>query len=311
MQTKSASVSASTIRSDEKKPIHLRMTPEQWIKIPDNPRQRDTERHLARAKHLLTESQTHSHVQMAICVNGDRYKLDGHTRALLWTKTPDLAPEEVYVTCFYVADREAAMELYTHFDAKESLETPQDKVSGAYNQINWFPSSSFLSRGAITNALRLTEGLVLGLTSSGGTNSTLRNMSVYELVENWKEELQKLDAIGPIKGRWNAALLTSALITIRRLGGEKSLEFWRLYNTDSGTKLDNEMDGVEALTRLIATMKAKRTSSTDTLYYVSRVISAFESWRRNKTYSIGSAPKQTNLVEYTKLIRKEQEQNND
>ena len=304
MQARSASVSVGAIRSDEKKPIHLRMTPEQWIKVPNNPRQRDTERHLSRAKHLLTESQTHNHVQMAICANGDRYKLDGHTRALLWTRTPDLAPEAVYVTCFYVHDREAAMELYTHFDAKESLETPQDNVSGAYNQINWFPSSSFLSRGAITNALRLAEGLVLGLTSSGGASSTTRNMSVYELVKNWKEELQKLDTIGPIKGRWNAPLLVSALITIRRRG-EISLEFWRLYNTDSGTKLDNEMDGVEALSRLMTAMKAKRTSDSDISYYVSRIISTFESWRRNKTYSIGSAPKQTNLVEYTRLIRKE------
>lgn len=281
--------------------VHAKMTPAQWLSVPDNPRQRDTVRHLKRAKHLFESSPTHSHVSMAICSDGSKFKLDGHTRALLWTQRPDLAPPVVHVTCFHVASVSEAIDLYSHFDAREALETASDKVSGSYHEIGWTPQSSFLQTGAITVALRLAEGMFRGV----GESKEINKLSVYELVPAWQVELQMLDSINPVikNHRWNQATVTAALLTLRRRG-QKAQEFWDLFNRDVGVKLESEMDGVEAANRLVRQNVAINRSVI--MYSASRFVSAFESWRRAHTYKNPAAPKATNLIEYMKAVRKEE-----
>lgn len=281
--------------------VYAKMTPIQWSSVPDNPRQRDTVRHLKRAKHLYEESPTHSHVSMAICPDGSKFKLDGHTRALLWTQRPDLAPPFVHVTCFYVGSIAEVVELYGHFDAREALETASDKVSGAYHEIDWNPQSSFLQTGAITVALRLTEGIFRGT----GDSKEVKKLSIYALVPAWQIELQMLDSINPVikNRRWNQATVTAALLTLRRRG-QKAQEFWDLFNRDVGVKLESEMDGVEAANRLVRQNVAVNRSVIE--YSASRFVSAFESWRRGHTYKNAAMPKATNLIEYMKVVRKEE-----
>ena len=63
-----------------------KMTVAEWIKVEDNPIQRDTEHHAAKAKHLLTPLPSHAFVFACELPNGKLIKLDGHTRALLWQR---------------------------------------------------------------------------------------------------------------------------------------------------------------------------------------------------------------------------------
>lgn len=70
---------------------YRKMLVEDWIKVEDNPIQRDTEKHAAKAKHLMTPHPSHSFVFAAELPNGKLIKLDGHTRALMWRRK-DVSP---------------------------------------------------------------------------------------------------------------------------------------------------------------------------------------------------------------------------
>src|SRR5260370_461566 len=72
------------VAAPSNRPQNIELTVAEWLEIPDNPRQRDTERHLQRAKHLMTPAPTHRRVAMAQATTDDRrWKLDGHTRAII------------------------------------------------------------------------------------------------------------------------------------------------------------------------------------------------------------------------------------
>ena len=83
---------------------HIEMSIEEWIKVKDCPTQRNTEIHAksARKKNLKESSITHSQVSAAqVKTKGNMYKLDGHTRAYLWSEKI-LIPnfEQVSVTLY-------------------------------------------------------------------------------------------------------------------------------------------------------------------------------------------------------------------
>lgn len=232
---------------------------------------------------------------MAVCLStGKKWKLDGHTRCLLWKEKPDLAPLSLYVDCYYVQNEEEAAELYTHFDNQVAVETSIDKVSGAFREINWTPKSVFLLKGAITFALNIAEGFAQGFE---GPPQNKNKIEIYELVKRWKTELVLFDICHPTYNKYNAQFMAAALLTIRKRGN-KAVEFWTLYNNDAGSKVDDQMDGVEAVTRIFSSLKGSRKNVSD-YSTVKRLVSAFEYWRRNKNYNVkSSGPKQMDLKTY-------------
>lgn len=287
-------------------PKIIKMTPQEWIAVSDNPRQRDTERHLRRAKHLLSPSPTHAQVSMAQC-GKQSWKLDGHTRALLWTQQPDLAPPTIYVTVYSVLDEEEAKILYTHFDAKEALETSADKVYGAFNEIGWIPQTAYLCRGVIVTGLLKSYMILHGNPSGevGFSKDTERYPNTYTLVAFWQNELKALDEINPQRDHWNNSILGAALLTLRKRPG-RAKEFWNLYELDKGVKLEDQVDGVEAANRITINTrlgKGVARSSTGVVYNLSRYVSCFESWHRGHIYKLPLMVKQTNLGAYTKDIQ--------
>lgn len=278
------------------------MTPQEWANIPDNPRQRNTERHLARASHLLNSSPTHAHVIMAFCPSTNQFwKLDGHTRSLLWNKTPDLAPSQLFVTVYNVSNIEEAAHLYTHFDNSKAVETPADKVSGAYHALGWQPTSSLLTIGYISHSLALTEGACRGQSYEIRIKQDEESSSIYTIVANWLPELKAIDTVNPSYKNFNSQILCAALLSIRRRGPDKALPFWEAYIQDQGLKLENEMDGIEALARMFQTYRTARNKpSRHNSSLAQRAISCFEAWLFKRTYSKGrnSGPKTTDLVKY-------------
>lgn len=288
-------------RTAEPFPHTIEMTPEEWIAVPDNPRQRDTERRLAtRSAHLRSGVPTLVDVAMAVLPDGSRVKLDGHTRALLWAREPGYAPPTVYVRAYLVASLEEALALYPTFDSKEAMETNADKASGALRAAGITPAQPFLKKGTFSQGLEWADAMLCG-SESGMRN---RGPSVYELVAKWRPEIEALDALPPIKlTRMNAPLFAAALLTLRRRP-ERAAEFWSAYAGDRGTKIDNEIDGVEAVNWLFGRMRNKTNSVR--VGYVSRVVSAFEMWHRDRAYSMktGTGPKTTNMQAYLAPLRR-------
>lgn len=229
----------------------LPMSVDQWILVPDNPRQRDTESHAKSAvkKHLSELSPVHRVVHAAT-IDGETpaCKLDGHTRAWLWKVDKLERPKSntMMVMLYKVNDLREAGELYTHFDNSQAAETSSDKFFGGCREQNIRLESALLNRLQISNALKFA-------TSKWGGH----NFSHYELISIWKNELLELDSWNISKGKLSNALISVALLCIHDKRYETSIvrEFFHNFVTDAGVKEGKLRDGVQALSELVERKK--------------------------------------------------------
>lgn len=228
-----------------------KMLVEDWIKVEDNPIQRDTEKHAAKAKHLMTPHPSHAFVFAAELPSGKLIKLDGHTRALMWKRKDVEAPVQVQVGIIPVKDKAEAEQLYKDFDSREALETQRDKVYGAFGKHNFDPVSSLLQTGSITAALRIAWAVLQGATVSRGTGgSPLNRVDVYVMIDEFSYELHALDGFKLGTGQAPSAVIAAFLISYRKYG-HKLTPFWRGVFGNTGSKIGSEMDAVQAIHELI------------------------------------------------------------
>jgi hypothetical protein len=158
------------------------MSVAKFISISDNPRQRDTERHAKKAvKWLSKPAETHEVVSIAQLADGRQFKLDGHTRAHLWSNGKIPAPDKVKAVQFDCKSIQEVMELYTHFDNAKAVETATDKVAGACREHRMELKSGLLSRHDFAQALRCVDR---------------GKLTEYELVGKFKKEIEEVDSWG-------------------------------------------------------------------------------------------------------------------
>jgi hypothetical protein len=263
----------------------IKMSPAQWDQVQDNPIQRNTEEHAARAvrDHLRESSQTHNVVHAAALPSGEMYKLDGHTRALLWSRGQLKAPHEVLVIVYSAENIEEVRRLYREFDSVKSVENAGDKVSGAYRLHGIKAQSGLLLHGGVTSALNMIAG---------------QKSDVYESVGKWKNELQMLDSLNFTNSVLPSGLFAAALLTCRKYG-DKCLDFWRRFAEGAGTRIDGKSDGIDELSRIVATKRAAKQlagSPAQRRDMAEKAISCFETWRRGGRYSTSAKP--TDLTAY-------------
>lgn len=262
----------------------LEMPTSSWYAVEDNPRQRDTVAHAAKAKHLLTPSIEHSYVHAARLPGGKLVKLDGHTRAYLWQTEKVPAPKTLHVSLYDVPDLAAAKELYTHFDSDKAVERGHDKVSGALREQNINATSGLLRSGRISNALRVARR-ALGFA---------RRQDVYRTTEIFAGSLKHLDTLMLAKNTLSTGMVAAILLTVYK-HGEKALPFWRAVIAGAGTKIDGEMDGIQAAceVNLFAKGRYGETYNTD---ICQRAVAAYEKWSENQT--VRQLPRKVNLRKY-------------
>lgn len=280
---------------------HIRkMKVEDWIKVQDNPIQRDTERHAARARHLRTYHPTHSVVHAAELPSGKMVKLDGHTRALLWKRGEVKQPIQLTVVTYSVKDMEEAEQLYRDFDSKDALETNRDKVSGAYNKHNFNPQSALLQMGSIVQALRFAYGVQLGGTIktaiAGGAHYqgektkdrrtekqiAVASADIYSMINEFSYELHALDAFGLRQGQITSGVMAAFIISYRRYG-HRVTPFWQGVFAGQGSKIGGQMDGIQAICEMLLEGKGKnRTGKQQIADLAARSLMAVEKWLKEE-----------------------------
>lgn len=259
----------------------INLSTSEWARIRDNPRQRDTEAHLRKAKHLYSPSPTHKRVAAAR-LDGKLYKLDGHTRALLWSRSPGLAPVGgVEVDVYPVSNVTELCKLYDEFDSRAAAETVADAAYGAMREIGFDPQS-FLKKGGFTLALQIAEGVRLRLSSRRAKSP------IHELVREWKPELTLLDGVpGFSAKRFSSVFIAAALVTLRK-HPEKALDFWWRYSQDLGKKQNTKKDGVQMADDIRRdTVGRVGGSSSASMVAFCKVLSAFERYRLGQLYENG------------------------
>lgn len=267
----------------------IRMTPEEWASIFDNPIQRDTEAHAKKAinGHLRVASSSQAVVHAAILPDGRMFKLDGHTRAMLWMDGRLPAPSIVQVVVHEAASLVQVIDLYKHFDSPQAAEGAIDRLSGAYRLHGVSPKSSLITGGGVTSALSLIDN----------------NKTVYEMVGEWRNELTLLDELDAQKKAMPSTLLCAALLTLRK-HGPRALEFWRLYAASAGTRIDGKSCGVDELTRIVADLRARKMLATGgwaaRQSQVGRALSCCDAWVQGRMY-VGSS-RTTDMQSYIASI---------
>jgi hypothetical protein len=260
------------------------MTPAQWAQVQDNPIQRDTEAHASKAirTHLNKYSPTHAAVAAAVLPSGEMYKLDGHTRSLLWSSGKLEAPGILTVAIYQAKDIEEVQSLYKCFDSASACENSKDKLAGAFRLHGIAAQSGLLRHGGLTTALSIIT----------------QSKNIYENVLAWRSEIELLDELGFANNAFPTGLLVAALMAARK-HGRKSLEFWRLYAQNAGTRINGKSDGVDELCRVIAVKRAARQLAANravSIQLAERAISCLETWLKSGTYAGGS--KSTDLRKY-------------
>lgn len=265
-------------------PRRVYLSPEEWAAIPANPRQRDTERHAAKAVHLRKPHPVHAFVSMAVLPDGRRYKLDGHTRSFLWEKGDVEAPTLLTVDTWNCDNVEQVKQLYGVFDNASAVETTADRMFGAYREHGLEFKSPLLRARKIVAATRFAYKILFGVRPAVES-------SEYDLLRYWRPEFGLLDDCMPSNKEFPTGITAASIITFRRHGLD-ALDFWDRYSHDRGNKRNGERDAVQALRDRVDSMRGERkltsASNIDTLVAVA--LSAFQADRKNYIYTGGIKP---------------------
>lgn len=221
------------------------MTPEEWAAVPDNPRQRDTDRRAKTSKHLHTLESTHTLVHMAEWDTG-RCKLEGHTRGKVWIDRPDIAPESVDVRVYVVDGEDEAKRLYGQFNSTEEVEKVTDRLFGALREFSIEAESPLVSGCRFTNAVRTAHSYATKPNvPSGG-----KKAPVHEGVEFFRDEIIALDRLNLPKDKGIGCAVCCFLLA-RKKHGKPVDEFFMRYKENAGMKLGRTQDCVQMFSNAI------------------------------------------------------------
>lgn len=258
------------------------MTPAEWNEIADNPRQRDTELHAKKAiKYLAVQKPPHLEVKMAWLPDGTKIKLDGHTRAYLWSRGEIPVPDIIEVTIYRLDSRQDAVDAYAWFDNAAAAERGPDVVQGALRSNGLFPQSHMLRVGRINTPLQRLYRLVIEDTVDWTFDA------VEEAVRYFGKEIMALDALQPTAKLFPPGVVMGVLLTMKR-DRDDAVTFWGDYAAERGTKADGSMDAVQALSEAVIAAKAGGRGTKDmTSDVFKKSISAFFSFQRGQSYTVG------------------------
>lgn len=255
----------------------------EFFAIPDNPRQRDTERHANRAKkaHLKVASDIHKFVEVAALPDGSMLKLDGHTRAFLWQIGELESPAFVVAKIRKAKDAKEAMQMYLEYDSASAVESMQDKGSGAIRQAGITFESSLMRSGKFLSALSLAKKGVVD-------SKALHGDGIYDLVKEFKPQLMQIDSLHPTGERFVAGVVAAAIISLRK-HDYAALSFWSAYSRGLGEKTGKEKCAVQMLEDLIKLRRAAQTlhARAHVVDVCSKALAACDKWIKGEKYTGG------------------------
>lgn len=256
----------------------VQMSVDAWIALAEHPRRRDTERQTRNRYWESMRSASGPRLESlrwvyAAELNGSHFKVDGHTRALLWGREELPRPSFVIAGVFRCSTREQLNELYANYDTG----TIFDRVTGAYREWGLNLTSDRLSAGTIASALSIAY--------RGFARTTERNASseeefdVYEAVGYFARELAALDTVKPETRLFPTGVVAAALLSLAV--DPETLDYFRRLANRQGSKREGLSDPVEAVLDELQLLKkrgsARVRSEQEDL--CARTLAAVRAWR--------------------------------
>lgn len=254
---------------------------EDWIAMPGHPRQRDTMRQ-AKRPHWRTAKQADGALQgvlrqvIAAEYMHKLYKVDGHTRAYLWSKQALHTPETVIATVHRVRSYDELMALYSVFDTASAAETLNDRVYGAFRQSGLVLRSKRLRDGFIVDALNIA---LRGCTRKDQDKRHTPEIDLYRAIQVFKDELLLLDTVDPQPEIFYGGIVAAALIALSLDPGD--LEFFALLARREGNVRGRLKDPVQSILDEIFSLKHQRSAwvNAKQVDLCARTLRALTAWK--------------------------------
>lgn len=256
-----------------------------WIALPPHPLHRNVEKHAARDQWKLAK-RAHGAVAESLRwligaeYNGEVYKLDGHTRAYLWTHRRLPYPSSVYATIYRCKSRDEFLDLYTSFETQPNTGRQQDRVAGAMREIGLELKSRRLRHGAFADVLSLAwRGKTRGIDSTG---RKYEDFDVRQALASFAPELRLLDSIGPTPEVFYTGVCAGALLALA--ADPKSIEFFRdVADPVQSRREEPPYTPVQVVRREIELLRQKKKSARDRNaqeILCALVLGAIDLWQR-------------------------------
>ena len=248
-----------TVTADLGGSFTVEMSVDAWIELADHPRRRDTERHIRKPEwELLLRTARGPVLEMlrwvvAAQVGDEAWKVDGHSRALLWANGMLPRPKSVFAKVFRCESREALCDLYSTFDHPAAAETLFDRVSGAYHQHQLTLKSERLKNGMIGDALYIAWR---GVARAVDKESDEGDMDIYSVVGTFAPELSLLDGVNPQNDVFQTGVVAAALLSLAL--DPEFIGYFGQVSRREGNKRRGLLDPVEALLHMIGELKGRR-----------------------------------------------------
>lgn len=279
----------------------VQMSVSAWVALAEHPRRRDTERQ-SRKEHWDAARAASGPVfeslrwVVAAELKGERFKVDGHTRALLWERGQLRRPPFVIAQVFRCNSREELNALYATYDTQLAAETLYDRVTGAYREWGLNLTSQRLRAGTIVDALSIAFRGVARSTERSTTRED--EFDVYAAVGYFARELTVLDSVNPQTELFPTGVVAAALLSLAEDPG--TLEFFNRLANRQGSKRDGLPDPVEAVLEQLAALKRRKSARvrSEQEDLCARTLAAVRAWRAGAGAPEywGNAPLQTNLL---------------
>jgi len=279
-----------------------------WIGLADHPRQRDTQRqarkgHWQQVRIACGAALESTRWVIAAELDGQLFKVDGHTRALLWATGKLPAPDAVLATVYRCRDRSELLELHAAFDTQAAAETVFDRVTGAFREQRLDLKSKRLRSGTIADALSIaTRGVARGEDAEGGTGE---EWNVYEAVELFAPELRLLDTVSPQNEVFYTGVLAAAFLSLAL--DPANLDFFRLVSQAQGETRDGTVDPVAGVLANVARLKNKSARfRRDQERLCATTLGAVQAWREGSGslgYWSSGKYEPVNLVRTVRQVR--------
>lgn len=278
----------------------VEMSVSAWIALPEHPRRRDTERQAKKEHWEAARGATGPVFEclrwvVAADLNGERCKVDGHARALLWERGQLRRPPSVIAQVFRCATRDELNALYATYDTQLAAATLYDRVTGAYREWGLTLTSQRLRAGTIVDALSIACRGVARSTERSGQEE---EFDVYAAVGNFARELQLLDSLNPQTEHCPTGIVAAALLSLAEDPG--TLEFFRRLLNRQGSKRAGLPDPVEAVLEQLLKLKLRKSARvrSEQEDLCARTLAAVGAWRAGPESEAhwGETPLQTHLL---------------
>jgi hypothetical protein len=294
---------------------------EKFAKLEPYVRNRDVEPRIPKVVKLLAKKYipTHSIVivgnvtkPFAKYKKGDKFRLDGNTRAEAFKIRPELIPEvPFHVIMMDVSSKEEADEIYYAIDSSDSVETSSHKITGYLREREYTALSKTIKEGkfktALDNACRYghnNDGLYLQTAPFEDKLDFFWNELIH--IDKWK--LGNMD--NRSKTKMSANVLTSLLLVAKKYGVNHKrfdLLIENFKNELTVTNNSTEVDGVHYVNTTLFTKNAlvwKNTGRTNAFTLIHSILYSFDKFILNENIKKGSKlPNEKKLTEFYQNYR--------